>query len=173
MPLRLGARGWSPAEVGWMLTTFAAAMAVSAPASGFLVDRTGSRGPATLSLIVAAAALLSIGWSGTPRIASLVVFGAAAGMFVTANTAGVMNSAPPAARGAVASWVALARNAGMAAGSVVGTFAYGRMAARLGGSDPAGQAFAIATTIAAAAAATGAAISYAGHKRPLPLAAHP
>lgn len=126
LPLELGSHGRSPSAIGALFTLFAVLMAVSAPLSGFLVDRVGARIPATGSLIVSAATLFFIA-RGDPSLALLGTFGAGAGMFATANTTGVMGLAPGPARGIAASWLALARNAGMALGSVVGTsLAYSR-----------------------------------------------
>jgi MFS family permease len=142
LPLRLGAEGRSPAAVGALFTLVAIAMAGAAPVSGALVDRAGARLPATASLLVACASLLAILWDA-PRIPWLLAFGAGAGMFATANTTGVMGSAPPDARGAAASWLALARNAGMAAGSIIGTGApYPHAIAAAAGAAAAGAMFA-------------------------------
>jgi len=66
-----------------------------------------------------------------------------AGMFATANTTGVMAAAPPRARGVAASWLALARNAGMAVGSVIGTgVAYPKAIAAAAGAAATGAVFA-------------------------------
>jgi MFS family permease len=120
----------------------AAAMALSAPLAGVVVDRIGGRFVATASLVAASGALLAILWHG-PHLVWLISFGAGAGMFATANTTTVMGSAPATARGAAASWLALARNGGMALGSVLGTgFAYSRAIGAAAGAALAGAAFA-------------------------------
>lgn len=142
LPLRLGSEGHTPAAVGALFTLMAIAMAAAAPISGVLVDRMGARVPATGSLLGACASLLAILWDG-PRILWLLAFGIAAGVFSTANTTGVMAGAPPRARGAAASWLALARNAGMAAGSVIGTgVAYPKAVAAAAGAVVTGAVFA-------------------------------
>jgi MFS family permease len=148
LPLELGAHGKSPSAIGALFTLVAAVMALAAPVAGLVVDRVGARVPATASLLVSSASLLAIAL-GSPSLVLLATFGAGAGMFATANTTGVMASAPGPARGAAASWLALARNAGMALGSVVGT----------------GLAYSRALFVAAGAAALGALLAFIASRR--------
>ena len=89
---------------------------VSGPLSGILSDRFGARPFATAGLAVSAAAFLLMNALpidfGYPAFAALILAWAlGAGMFMSPNQAGVMNSLPPDQRGAGAGMLATFQNA--------------------------------------------------------------
>ncbi|MDG6939703.1 MAG: MFS transporter [Nitrososphaerota archaeon] len=88
------------------------------PASGFLSDRVGSRGIATLGMLVAGASFLALAqlrydFAYPAFAAILFAMGMGLGMFAAPNTASIMNSVPQEHRGAASGMTATLQNAGM------------------------------------------------------------
>jgi EmrB/QacA subfamily drug resistance transporter len=99
-----GARGYDPVTAGLMLSPLAIGLLVLSPISGALADRYGSRGLATLGMIVTGvglAGLITIDVD-TPFWQLAVwqlIIGAGSGLFASPNTSAVMGVVPPAKRG--------------------------------------------------------------------------
>ncbi|HVX19738.1 MAG TPA: MFS transporter [Acidimicrobiales bacterium] len=77
---------------------------VAGPVAGILADRLGARGLATVGLVGCGLCylllnVLPMDFEYLPFAAILLVFSVAAGMFITPNQMGVMNSLPPDQRG--------------------------------------------------------------------------
>ena len=78
---------------------------MSGPVAGILADRMGARGLATAGLVGTAACylllnVLPMNFEYLPFAAILLAFSISAGLFITPNQMGVMNSLPPEQRGA-------------------------------------------------------------------------
>lgn len=119
--LLIQGRGMTPAAAGMLLSVQPLVMAMTAPFSGTLSDRIGSRIPTTLGMGLMAAALLTLTLvnpgSSTVRIAlSLALAGLGAGLFTSPNNSALMGSAPRGSQGVAAGLLALARNTGMVLG---------------------------------------------------------
>jgi MFS family permease len=99
-----GARGYDPVTAGLMLSPLAIGLLVLSPISGALADRYGSRGLATVGMIVTAvglAGLITIDID-TPfwQLALWqLIIGAGSGLFASPNTSAVMGVVPPEKRG--------------------------------------------------------------------------
>jgi EmrB/QacA subfamily drug resistance transporter len=99
-----GARGYDPVTAGLMLSPLAVGLLVLSPISGALADRYGSRGLATVGMIVTAvglAGLITIDVD-TPfwQLALWqLIIGAGSGLFASPNTSAVMGVVPPEKRG--------------------------------------------------------------------------
>ncbi len=114
-------RGWTTGHSGLILTAQPIVMAVTAPLSGALSDRIGSRFLSTLGMAIMAAGLflLSRLGSGSPDgqiLISLAVTGLGTGMFISPNTSALMGSAPRQRQGIASGILATARNVGMVLG---------------------------------------------------------
>jgi MFS family permease len=91
---------------------------IAGPLSGYLSDRFGPRPFATGGMIAAAATfglmrLLPANFAYLPFALLLLGNGLAMGLFSSPNTAGIMNSVPPAERGVASGMRATFQNAGM------------------------------------------------------------
>src|SRR5579884_4318 len=91
---------------------------VGGPTSGYLSDRLGARLFATGGMLVAALTfgllmLLPANFSYLPFAVLLFFNGLAMGMFISPNTAGVMNSVEPQRRGVASGMLATFQNSGM------------------------------------------------------------
>ncbi len=99
-----GAKGDDPVTAGIKLAPLALGLLVLSPISGVLADRYGSRGLATLGMIVTGIGLLGLTTLqvDTPywqlAIWQLII-GAGSGLFASPNTSAVMGVVPPAQRG--------------------------------------------------------------------------
>jgi len=87
------------------------------PLSGWLSDRHGSRGLATLGLIVVMAGLLLLvllpaNFPYAPFMFILILVGAGMGLFSSPNMTAIMNAVPPELRGAASGMRATIQNAG-------------------------------------------------------------
>ncbi len=114
-------RGLSPAQAGLVLTAYPVVMALSAPASGWLSDRIGSRLLSSLGMGIMSAGLLLLAAlrpdSDYGQVAfSLGVVGLGTGIFVSPNSSALMGAAPRARQGIAAGILATARNTGMMLG---------------------------------------------------------
>src|SRR5271157_2218881 len=114
-------RGLDPAQAGLLLTAQPLVMAISAPISGILSDKIGSRLPATLGMFILGIgmALLSHLGPNTSQgyiILGLAVSGLGTGIFISPNTSALMGSAPRNRQGIASGVLATARNMGMALG---------------------------------------------------------
>src|SRR5512144_2823135 len=83
-------RGLSPGRAGLLLTVQSLAMVVTAPVSGTLADRIGSRLPATIGMAISAAGLFILsGLRGSSpsslAVAGLLLTGVGSAIFVTPN----------------------------------------------------------------------------------------
>jgi len=114
-------RGLNPAQAGLLLTAQPILMAITAPISGALSDRFGSRRPGMLGMGVLAIGLFLLSRlgpeSGLWLVAlGLAVAGAGTGTFISPNTSALMGAAPRARQGIASGVQAVARNFGMVLG---------------------------------------------------------
>jgi MFS family permease len=108
----------TPLWAGIFMLPLTAGFLIAGPASGFLSDRFGARPFATGGMIVAAASLglltlLPVNFGYVWFAVLLLVNGLGMGMFVSPNTAGIMNAAPANRRGAASGMRSTFQNAGM------------------------------------------------------------
>jgi MFS family permease len=108
----------TPLWAGIYMVPLTAGFLVAGPVSGFLSDRFGARPFATGGMIVAAASfglltLLPVNFSYVWFALLLLANGLGMGMFVSPNTAAIMNAAPANRRGAASGMRSTFQNAGM------------------------------------------------------------
>ena len=114
-------RGLSPTRTGLLLSVQSLARAVTAPFSGTLSDRVGSRVPTVLGMGILTLGLFLLSRLGAQSAMSdvalgLMVAGLGAGIFVSPNSSALMGSAPRHRQGIAAATMATARNFGMVLG---------------------------------------------------------
>jgi EmrB/QacA subfamily drug resistance transporter len=114
-------RGLSASQAGLLMTIQPAVMTISAPLSGILSDRIGTRRPATLGMALLCAGLyllsrLNPESSMTYVGVSMGLAGLGTGIFVAPNNSALMGAAPKHRQGLAAGVLATARNAGMVLG---------------------------------------------------------
>ncbi len=114
-------RGLSPGRAGLLLTVQSLAMVVTAPASGALSDRVGSRLPATIGMATFAAGLFVLSGVGgaTPlfvAVLGLLLTGVGSAIFVTPNNSTLLGAAPKGRHGIASGILATARLVGITAG---------------------------------------------------------
>jgi EmrB/QacA subfamily drug resistance transporter len=114
-------RGLSASQTGLIMTAQPIIMALTAPLSGKLSDRVGSRLPTTLGMLIMAAGLFLLSRLTLDAPLWLVVLGLAiggfgTGLFVAPNNSALMGAAPRNRQGIAAGVLALARNVGMVLG---------------------------------------------------------
>jgi EmrB/QacA subfamily drug resistance transporter len=114
-------RGLNPAQAGMLLTTQAIVMVVTAPVSGIISDKIGSRLLSTVGMLLLATGLfiLSRYNAQTPIyhiVYALILTGAGTGMFASPNTSAIMGSSPKNRQGIASGILATARNLGMVLG---------------------------------------------------------
>ena len=114
-------RGLNPEQAGLLLTAQPIVMAVSAPLSGLLSDRIGSRLLSTLGMGILALGLFLLSRLGpiSPNsqvLSSLAVTGLGTGIFISPNTSALLGSAPRQRQGIASGILATARNVGMVLG---------------------------------------------------------
>ena len=115
------ARGFDPAQAGLLLTAQPVLMAISAPLSGTLSDRIGSRLLGTLGMAILAFGAFLLSWLGAASsqaevVIALAVVGLGTGIFSSPNNSALMGAAPRHRQGIAASVLATARNGGMVLG---------------------------------------------------------
>ena len=112
-------RGYDPLTAALLLIPFSIVSAVVGPLSGVLADRIGARVPATVGLILQAAALVWFIFTLTPStpygsiVVGLVLVGIGGGLFWAPNTSAAMNSAPRDRLGIASAALATLRQTGM------------------------------------------------------------
>lgn len=109
-------RGLNPAQAGLLLTAQPVLMAISAPVSGALSDRFGSRAPGMLGMAVLAGGLLFLSFLSAESSLGLALTGIGTGTFISPNTSALMGSAPRTRQGIASGVLATARNFGMVLG---------------------------------------------------------
>ena len=112
-----GPYGKDPLTAGMMMAPFGAAFLLVGPVSGYLSDRYGSRGLATMGLVVSAVGLLGLSTvvAATPYwflAVSMAVMGGGSGFFSSPNTNAIMTSVPPERRGTAAGTRTMLANTG-------------------------------------------------------------
>jgi EmrB/QacA subfamily drug resistance transporter len=162
------ARGLSASQAGLILTAQPIIMALTAPVSGTLSDRVGTRLPTTLGLFIFAVGLLLLSRLSISSPYSLTVFGLAicglgTGLFTAPNNSALMGDAPRNRQGIAAGVLALARNVGMVLGIGLTGAIFTTILAGGSQSDPAllVHAFDISLLFACGVSFLGAVISYA------------
>jgi EmrB/QacA subfamily drug resistance transporter len=119
--LLIQGRGLTASRAGIVLTAQPIVMAVVAPVSGTMSDRLGSRGLATLGMLVLGIGMVLlaflVGHGSLAAIAgSLAVIGLGVGTFVSPNNSALMGAAPMHRQGIASGVLATARNVGMVLG---------------------------------------------------------
>jgi EmrB/QacA subfamily drug resistance transporter len=158
-------RGWSPAQAGLVLTAQPLVMAVTAPVSGALSDRIGSRIPSTAAMLILSLGLVLLSRLGADAsvariVGALLVTGLGAGGFGAPNSSAIMGSAPRDRQGIAAAVIASCRNVGMVLGvGLAGAILTTRLARAQGAPGSLFGAVGAGLLAAACVAAAGAAIS--------------
>jgi EmrB/QacA subfamily drug resistance transporter len=119
-----GPYGADPLKAGLMMAPFGVAFMLVGPASGYLSDRYGSRGLATLGLLVSAVGLLGMSMltSSTPYwllALYMALMGGGSGLFASPNTNAIMTSVPPERRGVAAGVTMMLINTGQMLSTVI------------------------------------------------------
>ena len=114
-------RGLNAAQAGLLLTVQPILMAITAPISGALSDRIGSRWPGMIGMGVLAGGLFLLSGLGSESglwlvVIGLVIAGSGTGTFISPNTSALMGAAPRARQGIASGVQAAARNFGMVLG---------------------------------------------------------
>ncbi len=159
--LLVDGRGLSPVAAGWFLAIVPLTMAATAPLSGRVADRLGSRWPVVAGLgleVLALALIAATGSSLTLLAVALMLLGAGLGIFAAPNQSIVMGAVPPSAYGAAGGLLGMMRSLGIVSGVAVLGAVYA--AARPPGAAAAAfhegafrSAFLVAAVIASAALA--------------------
>ncbi len=110
--------GLTPRQAGALMTAQPAAMAVVAPASGWIADRLGAKLPGTAGMVAIAVGLFLVASSPT-SIAALAIVGVGAGLYVAPNNSVIMGAAPKDRQATAAAMAATARNLGMTCGVAI------------------------------------------------------
>jgi len=113
-----GVRGFDPLTAALMLIPLPLVSAIVAPIGGIVADRIGARVPATLGLLLQAAALLWLSGLAVdtpyPVLAGgLALMGLGGGLFFSPNTSAAMNAAPKNRLGVASATLATLRQTGM------------------------------------------------------------
>ena len=168
------ARGLSASQAGLILTAQPIIMAFTAPFSGTLSDRVGSRLPTTLGLLIFGAGLfllsrLTLTSHYSFAVIGLAICGLGTGLFVAPNNSALMGDAPRNRQGIASGVLALARNVGMVLGIGLTGAIFTTILAHGNQGDLTVlvHAFDISLIFTSAVAILGAVISYArGNDRP-------
>lgn len=113
-----GVRGYDPLTAALLLIPLPLVVAVMAPLSGIVADRIGARLPATVGLLIQAAALVWLAQltPTTPYLSiagALALMGLGSGLFYSPNTSAAMTAAPGHRLGIASGALATFRQAGM------------------------------------------------------------
>jgi EmrB/QacA subfamily drug resistance transporter len=114
-----GVRGYDPLKAALLLLPLPIVSAIVGPLSGLLADHIGARIPATLGVLIQAAALvwfitqLSPTTPYLPIAVGLGLMGLGGGLFWSPNTSAAMNSAPVQRLGIASATLATLRQTGM------------------------------------------------------------
>jgi EmrB/QacA subfamily drug resistance transporter len=132
------ARGFDPAQAGVLLTAQPLLMALSAPLSGTLSDKIGSRLLGTLGMMILALGAfflsrLDLASSQIDIVIALAILGLGTGMFTAPNSSALMGAAPRHRQGIAASVLATARNGGMVLGVGLAGAIFATVQAQFGG----------------------------------------
>ena len=114
-------RGLGPDQAGLVMTVQPLVMAISAPISGWLSDRIGSRLLSTLGMAILAFGMFRLSRIGVASPLSSVtlglgIVGLGTGTFIAPNTSALMGAAPRQRQGVAGGVLATARNVGMVLG---------------------------------------------------------
>ncbi|MGA2875792.1 MAG: MFS transporter [Nitrososphaerales archaeon] len=114
----------TPFWAGVYMIPMMAGFVVFGPLSGLLSDKYGSRGLATLGMLVAGGAFIALStfnynFSYLPFAATLFVMGSGMGLFAAPNTASIMNSVPSEHRGAASGMIATVQNVGQTISTMI------------------------------------------------------
>ena len=114
-------RGMNAAQAGLLITVEPILMAITAPISGALSDRIGSRWPGVLGMAFLGAGLFILSTLGPDSPLWLVglglgIAGFGTGAFISPNTSALMGSAPRTRQGVASGVLGTARNLGMVLG---------------------------------------------------------
>lgn len=114
-------RGLDAARAGLLLTALPILMAISAPISGVLSDKIGSRFLSTSGMVLIGLGLFMLSRLGGSSsniqiLLSLAITGLGTGIFISPNTSALMGSAPRDRQGIASGILATARNVGMVLG---------------------------------------------------------
>lgn len=132
------ARGFDPAQAGVLLTAQPVLMALSAPLSGTLSHKIGSRLLGTLGMMILALGAfflsrLDLASSQIDIVIALAILGLGTGMFTAPNSSALMGAAPRHRQGIAASVLATARNGGMVLGVGLAGAIFATVQAQFGG----------------------------------------
>jgi MFS family permease len=113
-----GVRGYDPLKAALLLIPMPLLSSVVGPFSGVVADRIGARGPATLGLLLQAAALvwfmqLTPTTSYLQLAGGLALMGLGGGMFFPPNTSAAMSAAPRERLGVASATLGTMRQTGM------------------------------------------------------------
>lgn len=107
----------TPFWAGVYMIPLIAGFSIMGPISGYLSDRYGARGFATLAMALSAVTFVALSFlpydfSYVPFAVLIFAVGLAGGLFVAPNTASIMNSVPREHRGAASGMLATLQNTG-------------------------------------------------------------
>lgn len=136
--------GYSTRSVGLLLAIVPITMGITAPISGSLSDRLGTRPITVTGLLVLLAgyfsvSTLSIQTTALGYVLRFLPIGVGMGIFQSPNNSAIMGSAPRARLGVASGLLAITRTLGQTSGiAVLGALWAGRVAYRLGGAPSGG-----------------------------------
>ncbi|HYB04377.1 MAG TPA: MFS transporter, partial [Nitrososphaerales archaeon] len=139
LPLHGYSYSTTPFWSGIFLVPMLIGFVIMGPIGGRFSDRHGAKLFATGGMVISAGALIALSllpfnFEFTEFAAILLIFGIGAGMFVSPNTAAIMNSVPPQDRGVGSGMRATLQNVGQTASlAVFFTIVLGALAASLPG----------------------------------------
>jgi len=113
-----GVRGFDPLTAALLLLPLPVVSAVVAPIGGIVADRIGARVPATLGLLLSAAALFYLSFLAVDTPYAMIaiglgVMGLGGGLFFSPNTSAAMSAAPKNRLGVASATLATLRQTGM------------------------------------------------------------
>jgi MFS family permease len=119
----------SPAKAGLVLSSQPLMMALVASPFGWLSDRIGSRGLATVGMLTMAGGLIGLSTLGASSSVWDValwygIIGLGTGVFISPNSSALMGSVPLTQQGLAAGIMAITRNLGMLIGAATATAIY-------------------------------------------------